>query len=92
MKLDYKPYKIAKKLGRSNQPIYNVVNFLKEGRNVSEYYDRYKQNKTRCGAKKKTFTRKQTQYIKNRVTDGWTPDVIMGRGEKDLGCSMSYTL
>lgn len=38
--------------------------------------------------KKKTFTKKQTQYIKSRVADGWTPDIIMGRGEKDLGCSM----
>src|SRR5699024_2782196 len=24
-----------------------------------------------------------------RVTDGWTPDVIIGRREKDLDCSMS---
>ena len=29
--IGYKAYEIAKKLGRSNQPIYNVVNFLKQG-------------------------------------------------------------
>ncbi|MFL2077524.1 IS30 family transposase [Marinilactibacillus psychrotolerans] len=86
--IGYKPYKIAKKLGRSNQPIYNVVNFLKEGGTVRDYFKRYEQNKTKCGAKKKTFTSEQIQYVKNRVADGWTPDVIIGRGEKDLGCSM----
>ena len=86
--IGYKPYKIAKKLGRSNQPIYNVVNFLKEGGTVQDYFNRYKENKSKCGAKKKTFTINQIQYIKNRVADGWTPDVIIGRGEIDLGCSM----
>ena len=51
-----KPYQIAKKIGRSNQPVYNVVNFLKKGGTASRYFDRYKQNKSKCGAKKKTFT------------------------------------
>ena len=83
-----KPPKIAKKLGRSNQPIYNVVTFLKEGGTIIEYFNRYKKNKSQCGAKKKTFSKKQTQYIKDRVSDGWTPDVIIGRAEKNLGCSM----
>ena len=83
-----KPYKIAQKIGRSNQPVYNVVTFLKEGGTVIEYFDQYKQNKSKCGAKKKTFTRKQTQYIKDKVSEGWTPDVIIGRAEKDIGCSM----
>ncbi len=83
-----KPYKIAKKLGRSNQPIYNVVTFLEEGGTIVQYFNRYKENKSKCGAKKKTFTKEQTQYIKDRVADGWTPDVIIGRGEVDFGCSM----
>ena len=83
-----KPYKIAQKIGRSNQPVYNVVTFLKEGGTVIEYFDQYKQNKSKCGAKKKTFTRKQTQYIKDKVSEGWNPDVIIGRGEIDLGCTM----
>jgi len=83
-----KPYQIAKKIGRSNQPVYNVVNFLKKGGTASKYFDRYKQNKSKCGAKKKTFTSRQTQYIKSRVADGWTPDVIIGRGEINLDCSV----
>lgn len=86
--IGYKAYDIAKKLGRSNQPIYNVVNFFKKGGTIRDYFERYTQNKSKCGAKKKTFTRQQTQYVKDRVADGWTPDVIIGRGERDLGCSM----
>ena len=87
--IGYKAFEIAKKLGRSNQPIYNVVNFLKQGGTIHEYFEHYKQNKSKCGAKKKTFTSEQTQYIKDRVAKGWTPNVMIGRGEKDLGCSMS---
>src|SRR5699024_12528855 len=63
-------------------------NFLKKGGTASKYFDRYKQNKSKCGAKKKTFTSRQTQYIKSRVADGWTPDVIIGRGEINLDCSV----
>ena len=48
--IGYKATEIAKKLGRSNQPIYNVVNFLKEGGTVRDYYARYKENKSKCGA------------------------------------------
>ncbi len=86
--IGYNGREIADKLKRSNQPIYNVLAFLKEGGTAVSYFKQYKQNKAKCGAKKKTFTRKQTRYIKERVADGWTPDVIIGRNEKDLGCSM----
>lgn len=62
-----KPYKIAKKLGRSHQPVYNVVNFLKVGGTMHDYFERYQASKAKCGTKKKTFTHQQTQYIKERV-------------------------
>lgn len=61
--IGYKASDIAKKLGRSNQPIYNVINFLKEGGTIPAYSERYKQNKSKCGAKKKTFTQEQAHYI-----------------------------
>lgn len=80
-----KPMKLRKKLGRSNQPIYNVINFLKRGGMFHEYFEHYKQNKSKCGAKKKNLTSEQTQYIKVHVADGWTPYVMIGRGEKDVG-------
>lgn len=80
--------KISEKLGRSKQPICNVINFIKKGRTVQEYFSRYKENKKKCGAKKKTFTTDQVTYIKEKVAASWTPDVIVGRGEIQLGCSM----
>ena len=86
--LGLNPSKIAKKLGRSNQPIYNVVNFLKGEGTIVEYLNRYKRNKSKCGAKKKTFTKKQVEYIEDRVAEGWSPDVIIGRNERNLGCSV----
>ena len=37
--------KIAEYLKRSRTPIYNVINFLKEGHTALEYYQQYKENK-----------------------------------------------
>ena len=62
--LGLNPSKIAKKLGRSNQPIYNVVNFLKGGGTIVEYLSRYKRNKSKCGAKKKTFKKNRLSILK----------------------------
>src|SRR5699024_11620692 len=36
----------------------------------------------------KTYTIKQTQYSISRFEDGWTPNVIIGRGEINLDCSV----
>lgn len=83
-----KVVEIAKKLERSNQTIYNVINFLKQGYTVIEYHQRYRENKQRCGAKKKEFTENQIQYINEKVQQGWTPDVIIGRNETKINCSM----
>lgn len=58
-----KPYKIAQKIGRSNQPVYNVVTFLKEGGTVIEYFNQYKQNKSKCGAKKKYKYKKNLKNV-----------------------------
>lgn len=43
---------IAEHLKRSHQPIYNVINFLKQGHSAIDYYKRYKENKRRCGRRK----------------------------------------
>ena len=80
--------KIANKLERSKQPVCNVVNYLKQGYTIQDYYARYKKNKSNCGARRKTFTGKEIRYIKDKVASGWTPDVIIGRQEIDLKCSM----
>lgn len=46
---------IAERLRRSRQPIYNVINFLKQGNSAIDYYKRYKVYKKRCGRHKIIF-------------------------------------
>lgn len=80
--------KIAERLERSKQPICNVITYLKRGHTIQDYYARYKKNKRKCGARRKTFTDEEIHYVKDSVASGWTPDVIVGRKEMDLQCSM----
>lgn len=80
--------KIAAYLKRSRTPIYNVVNFLKEGHTALEYYQHYTENKKRCGRRKIDLPLEQQEYINEKVAQGWTPDVIIGRKEMPIGCSM----
>lgn len=79
---------IAASLKRSRQTIYTVINFLKEGHSVLEYYQQYKRNKRRCGRLKILLPMEQQAYIKGKVAQGWTLDVIIGRKEKPISCSM----
>lgn len=72
---------IAQKLNRSLQTIYNVINLLKQGHTVQEYY-------TRCGAKKKILSQEDVEYVREKNQEGWTPDVIIGCNERDLGMSV----
>lgn len=44
---------ISIRLKRARQTIYNVINWLKHGKSIKEYYEKYKRNKKPCGAKKK---------------------------------------
>ena len=79
---------IAERLKRSRQPIYNVINFLKQGHSAIDYYKRYKANKKRCGRRKISLSKKEKKYVKEKVALGWTPDVIIGRAEQPISCSM----
>lgn len=79
---------IARKLHRALQTIYNVTNFLKHGGTIQGYYDRYCENKKRCGAKKKALSAEDIDYIRQKNQEGWTPDVIIGRAERPLGISV----
>lgn len=80
--------KIAAYLKRTRTPIYNVINFLKAGHTALEYFQQYKENKKRCGRRKIVLSKKQQAYIKEKVTQGWTPDVIIGRAEEPVACSV----
>ncbi|WP_373471888.1 IS30 family transposase [Carnobacterium alterfunditum] len=80
--------KIAIYLNRTRTPIYTVINFLKEGHTALEYYQQYKENKRRCGRHRIVLPKKQQAYIKDKVAQGWTPDVIIGRAEEPIKCSV----
>ena len=79
--------RIAERLSRSRQPIYNVINFLKSGHTALDFYTQYKKNKNRCGRRKMVLPKKQVAYIQDKVVQGWTPVVIVGRAEAVIDCS-----
>jgi IS30 family transposase len=79
---------VSKTLNRSRQTIYNVYNFLKQGKSIRDYYQQYKENKTRCGRQPIHLPTEQHDYIQTMVAQGWTPDVIIGRAEFPISCSV----
>ena len=83
---------VAKQLKRGRQTIYNVYNFLKCGGTALEYFEQYKENKRRCGRTEIIFPAEEKEYIAKRSTEGWTPDVIIGRAERTFSCSVSTPL
>lgn len=85
---DVKPTEIAKRMKRAVQTIYTVVNQFKLGTTALEYWNQYKENKKKCGRKNIQLPTHEIDYIKEKVSLGWTPDVIIGRQEKHISCSM----
>lgn len=79
---------VSQILGRSRQTIYNVYHFLEDGHSVLDYYQRYKQNKSRCGRPAIVLSAEQSDYVQNKVAQGWTPDLIIGRAEHPIACSV----
>ena len=47
-----------------------------------------KKNKKKCGRKVIQLPAHEVDYIKEKVTLGWTPDVIIGRKERPVSCGM----
>ena len=80
--------KTAQMLKRSRQTIYTVYAYLKDGHTAFEYYQNYKKNKAKCGRRSIVLPAEQVGYIRKKVVQGWTPDVIIGRGEFPIGCSV----
>lgn len=78
--------KIVTYLNRTRTPIYTVITFLKEGYTALECYQQYKENKRRCGRHRIVLPKKQQAYIQEKVTQGWSPDVIIGRAEEPIHC------
>ena len=80
---------VAKQLKRGRQVIHNVYNFLKHGGTAFEYLEQYKENKRRCGRTEIIFPAEEKEYITERASEDWTPDVIIGRAERTFSCSVS---
>ena len=80
--------RIAERLNRSRQPIYNIINFLKLSHTALDFYKQYKRSKKRCGRRKIVLPAEQLAYIREKATQGWTPDVMIGREEMAIDCSM----
>lgn len=80
--------KISHYLGRSRQTVHKVIAFLRKGYTALDYFKQYKQNKQRCGRRSISLPQDQKDYIQKMVAQGWTPDVIIGRAEKPIACSV----
>lgn len=59
-----------------------------KGHTALDYYKQYKKNKQRCGRHKIVLPAEQAAYIIEKIALGWTPDVIIGRNEMPIDCSM----
>lgn len=81
-------HQIADKLKRGHESIYRIIRQLKKGFTAIEIYLQYQVNKARCGRKKIDLPPSEVTYIKKKVREGWTPDIIIGRNEKPICCSM----
>lgn len=79
--------KISEQIGRAHQPVHNVITFLKDNHTALDFYKRYKANKQRCGRKQTAPPDDQRTYVTEKVAQGWTPDVIVGRRERPMNCS-----
>jgi len=80
--------KNTRSLNRSRQTIYKVYRAFQFWSTPKEYFKIYKKNKSRCVRSKLILPDSQRTYIQNRGTQGWTPDVIIGRSEQRIDCSV----
>lgn len=80
--------KTAQFMYRSRQTIHNVYAFLKAGGHAMSYYERYKKNKSNCGRRSIVLPDEQWEYVQKKVAQGWTPDVLIGRAEHPISCSV----
>ena len=78
----------AHQLKRSRQTINKVYQWFKQGKTALEYYQQYKQNKSRYGRQPIVLPKEQADYIKKMTAQDWPPDVIVGRAEFPINCSV----
>ena len=82
-----KAYKVAQMLKRSVETIYRVYRYLKTGATIVDYQQQYVSNRKRCGRKLAQLPQDEVAYINEMVAQGWTPDTIIGRGDRSISCN-----
>lgn len=80
--------KIAERLKRGHETIYRILRQLAKGLTAFEIHLQYQVNKGNCGRRKIKLPDSEVQYINEKVQEDWTPDVIIGRKEEPISCSM----
>lgn len=65
------------------QPVYDVVNFFKDGGNAKEFWERRKENQSRCGRKPIELSVEEEAHIENHLRNSWSLDVIANRHKED---------
>ncbi|HCS93993.1 MAG: IS30 family transposase [Bavariicoccus seileri] len=78
----------AQLLKRSRQTIHKVYLFLKKGSTALDYYRQYKENKKNCGRHLTRLPESQKKYVQKMVAQERTPDVIVGREDHPIACSV----
>jgi IS30 family transposase len=79
---EVKTPRIVEIMGKK-QPVYDVINFFKDGGNSREFWKRRKENQSRCGRKKTQLPIEDEAHIENFLRDSWSLDVIANRYKVD---------
>lgn len=79
---------IAKRLQRGHESVYRIIRQLKTGKTAVEIYLAYVNNKRNYGRKVIELPQDEIDYINEKISEDWTPDVIIGRREKPISCSV----
>lgn len=65
------------------QPVYDVINYLKDGGNAIQFWKKRKENQSRCGRKPIELTVEDEAHIEHLLRDNWSLDVIANRYQVD---------
>ena len=75
----------AKRMNIGKDKVYNYYRKFYEGLTVIEIYEKYLENRKRCGRKKRIPSIEKLEYIEKRLTeDGWSLDALAGRDKLEL--------
>ena len=79
-----KAYRVVQMINRCAETVYR---YLENGASIADYQDHYMRNKQRCGRKRTQLSLAELTYINDKITQGWTPDTIIGRAERPISCN-----